>query len=341
MADRVFPFANMHSDYPLALLRARRGGRAGTLARDYLPLHRRTGTVAEIMTVATDSRIPVGGGILDLEDPRTVLEMIDAVHEEIAVADGAYLLVRDAADLDRAAAEGRIAILLNLEGAGCVKDDFALWRSYHRLGVRALSLTHDPQNRMASGCREPDGGLTRLGRRFVTSLNETRVILDLVHAGERTFHDALDCYEGPVIVSHSNARALCDTPRNLTDAQILAVGARGGFVAPMFCAEFLVAGGRRATMDDVVRHVDHIAGLIGIDKVAIGPDYVDYARDILDGLLHGMGIDPDTVRWAESGETLASIQELAEALARNGYSDEQIEGIMAGNALRVLRALLA
>ena len=331
---------NTHSDYPMAVTRQRRGYRTHVLETDYLPIQQSVGLRMEVMTVATDHRFPIHGGVMDMRHPRTVLEMIDHVHMELAESPDHYGLVLEAGDIDRVLGHGKIALMLNLEGVGCVEDDFSLWRTYYRLGVRALSLTHDPQNQMASGCREPDAGLTRLGRKFVTELNGYNVVLDLVHAGEKSFYDALDCYDGMVIVSHSNAKAVHDCPRNLTDGQIKAVGERGGFVAVMFCGAFLKENGADATIDDIVRHVDHIAGLIGIDHVAMGPDYVDYLMDFFPSLLAPMGIEPSAIRWAKDAEDLSTIQLIAEALSQNGYKDEQVAAIMGENALRTYRHIL-
>lgn len=334
-------FVNAHSDYPIQILRNRRGGKENALvAGGYLDKQRTANVAVEVMTVATDGRFSVHGGMIEAGHPRTVLETIDAVHQEIEKAQDSYRLICCSADLNTCLKDRKIGLILNLEGVGCVEDDFSLWRNYYRLGVRALSLTHDPQNRMASGCREPDGGLTRLGRAFVKQLNGYGVILDLVHAGERSFYDALDLYDGPVVVSHSNARALCDVPRNLTDDQIRAVGARGGFVAVNFVGAFLRSDGQHAEIDDVVRHIDHIAGLIGADKVAVGPDFVDYMMDFLPALLAPLGIEADAIRFARGLEALQNVQALAEALMRAGYSSQDTAGIMGQNALRVYDRIL-
>ena len=341
MNAQRFAFVNTHSDWPMEVTRRRRMHATRTMERDYLPVQRAAGLTMEVMTVATDHRIPIKGGLLDMQSPRTVIEILDHMHMEFAESPDAYGLVLEAGDIDRNLAAGRIAIMLNLEGVGCVEDDFGLWRTYYRNGVRALSLTHDPQNRMATGCREPDAGLTRLGRAFVRSLNGYNVVLDLVHAGERSFFDALEDYEGPVVVSHSNAKAVWDCPRNLTDDQIRAVGDRGGFVAPMFCGGFLRADGAKATLDDIVRHVDHIAGLIGIDHVALGPDWVDYMDDFLPDLLVPLGIDPATTKWVEAVDTLSKIQAVAEALLKAGYGDADVAKVMGGNALRIFRTILS
>jgi membrane dipeptidase len=341
MNDKPVMVVNAHSDYPMAVVRQRRGFRQRILETDYLATQRKAGIRMEVMTVATDHRFPIHGGYLDMRHPRTVLEMIDAMHLELAESPDLYGLVLHGDDIDKIMDAGKIALMLNFEGVGCIEDDFSLWRTYYRLGVRSLSLTHDPQNQMASGCREPDGGLTRLGRQFVRELNKYNVALDLVHAGERTFFDALDHYDGMVTVSHSNARALCETPRNLTDAQIKAIGARGGFVAIVFCGAFLRANGREATVEDIVRHVDHIAGLIGIEHVAMGPDYTDYIHDFLPGLIEALGMEPSVLSVPPGLETVGGIQLVAEALSKHGYSDNEVRLVMGENATRTYRTILS
>ena len=341
MGNRPVPFVNTHSDYPMAVIRRRRCFQDHVMQAGYLPTQRNAGLCMEVMTVGTDHRFPILGGVLDMAEPRTVIEILDAMHLELSETPDHYGLVLHGDDIDPIIQAGRIALMFNLEGVACVEDDFSLWRNYYRLGVRALSLTHDPQNRMASGCREPDGGLTRLGRRFVSELNDYNVVLDLVHAGERSFFGALEHYEGTVVVSHSNAKAVWDCPRNLTDDQIRAVGERGGFVAVMFCGAFLREDASLATLDDVVRHIDHIAGLIGIDHVAVGPDYVDYMMDFFPDLLKPLGVEPGAVAWAKGGEQLATIQQLSQTLSAHGYKDEDIAKVMGANALRVYRQILS
>lgn len=341
MPQRPYPFVNTHSDYPMAIIRQRRLFRDHVMQSDYLPVHRKTGLCMEVMTVGTDHRFPIFGGVLDMAEPRTVFEILDAMHMELSESRGDYALALHGDDIEPIIGAGKIALMFNLEGVACVEDDFSLWRNYYRLGVRALSLTHDPQNRMASGCREPDGGLTRLGRRFVSELNNYNVVLDLVHAGERSFFDALEHYDGPIVVSHSNAKAVWDCPRNLTDDQIRAVGERGGFVAVMFCGAFLRENAERATLEDVVSHIDHIAALIGIDHVAVGPDYVDYMMDFFPDLLKPLGVEPGAVAWAKGGKELATIQDLSQVLSARGYSEVDIGKIMGGNALRTYKAILS
>lgn len=341
MSSSPVMVVNAHSDYPMAVVRQRRSSRSRVLETDYLSTQRKAGLRMEVMTVGTDHCFPIHGGVLDMRRPRTVLEIIDAMHMELAESPELYGLVLHGEDIGPIMAQGRIALMLNLEGVGCVEDDFSLWRTYYRLGVRALSLTHDPQNQMASGCREPDGGLTRLGKKFARELNRYNVVLDLVHAGERTFFDALEIYEGPVTISHSNAKAVWDCPRNLTDAQIRAVGERGGFVAVVFCGAFLRQNGAEATIDDIVRQVDYMAELIGVEHVAMGPDYVDYLSDFLPSLLGDLGMEPSVLAYPRGAEDLSKIQHVAEGLARRGYSERDVGLIMGGNALRVYQEILS
>lgn len=333
-------FVDLHSDYPLDVTRRRRMGEGHVLRDRRLPLQRAANTALEVMTVATDHRFHMGGGALDMGDLATVHEIVDHVRCELDDPESGHALVLDAADLDRCIERGDVGVVLNLEGVGCLRGDLAAWRNLHRLGVRALSLTHDPRNEMADGCREQDGGLSRLGRRFVRELNGYDVVFDLVHAGERSFFGALEEYEGPVVVTHAGAHALCETPRNLSDDQIRAVGERGGVVGVIFASQLLRGDGVVATADDVVRHIEHVAVLIGLEGVALGPDWIDYMDDFLPDTIANMGYDPAILKWADGLEGLHEIASLPEALARHGYADVDIAAICGGNALRAVRRCL-
>lgn len=218
--------------------------------------------------------------------------------------------------------QGELAAVLALEGGEAIGTDLARLRCLTRLGVRLLGLVWNQRNAIGDGVGEARGGagLTEFGRAVVRECDRLGVIVDVSHLNERGFWDVLAEGSRPVVASHSDARALCDHPRNLTDAQLRALAANGGVIGINFHSPFLRADGERAGLTDVVRHIDHVCGLVGPGHVGLGSDF--------DGIPQApMGL-----------EDAARLPALTEALLAHGYTEPDILAILGGNFLRVLHA---
>src|SRR5690606_15365141 len=187
------------------------------------------------------------------------LELLEAVEREVAAHPDRLQLILTRQDLNAARAAGKIGVLLSIEGGEALEGSLAALRAFYRLGVRAMGLTWNGRNELADGCGDADsgGGLTAFGRQVVQEMNRLGMVVDVSHLSERGFWDVLEVSRRPVIASHSNARAVCDHRRNLYDAQIRALAENGGVMGMNFCPEFLRSDGP-ATLEDVVRHIDHI-----------------------------------------------------------------------------------
>ncbi len=193
--------------------------------------------------------------------------------------------------------------------------------SLHRLGIRAAGLTWNHANWAADGAMEPrGGGLTIKGRRFVEECENLDILLDVSHLSERAFWEVAELSQRPVIASHSNARAICDHPSNLTDAQIEKLIAKQGLIGVTFVPWF-VSNAEVVVIDDLLRHIEHICELGGESHIMLGSDFDGIDRYI-EGLTH-------------PGELIS----LQEALLKR-YSERQTEQFMSGNALRFLRKSL-
>ena len=197
---------------------------------------------------------------------RRALAQAHAFHRAVRESAGDVAVVRSAADLD--ALDGRIGLLLALEGVEPLGYDPWLADIFWELGVRMVSLTWNRRNPFADGLGEVgDGGLSGLGCELVQRLAGLGAILDLSHASERTFADVLETApEATVVVSHANCRAVVDTPRNLSDEQIRALAARDGVVG-VLAHPFVLA---EPTIERLVDHVDHVATLVGVEHVGVG-----------------------------------------------------------------------
>ncbi len=316
----MFPIIDGHTDYVLSLLET---GRDFLTESDSghvdLPRARR-GNVAAML-----SAVFIRDAYLPEQALARTLRAVDRLLETIAASGGRMQLVTNVAELERCLRDGTFGAILHFEGAEAIDPEFAVLRLGYRLGLRSLGLTWSRPNIYAEGVGPEDRGrgLTQLGRALVRACNELGVLLDVSHLNDAGFWDVLECSTQPVVASHSNCRALCPVPRNLTDEQIRALAAKGGLLGINFHVGFLRAGAERpedVSLGDVIAHIDHVAELVGVDYVAFGSDFdgATMPRDL-----------PD----------VAALPRLVEALLRRGYDDAAVSKICYENWLRVFRTV--
>jgi membrane dipeptidase len=261
------------------------------------------------------------------------MRLADSVHAFVERHPDRLLFATTAADVRRAKRGGKVAILIGVEGGHAIEGSLDNLRALHRRGVRYLTLTWNNGNEWAGSSVGLDGtrteGLTDFGRDVVREMNRLGMLVDLSHVSEATFFDAIAASTQPVIASHSSARALADHPRNLTDAQLLAVKRNGGvvnvnffsrFIDPNFLRAFL-AGERPLPATPfavLVDHFDHVARVAGVDHVGIGSDF-----DGVSALPEGM-------------EDVTMLPRIAQALLDRGYSEGDVKKMLGGNMLRVM-----
>ncbi len=285
------------------------------------------------------------------------LEQIDAVHRMIERYPDDFALVTHADGLDRTLAEGtRIASLLGAEGGHSINNSLGVLRTFSRLGVRYLTLTHNENTDWADSATDSPahGGLTDFGRQVVAELNRLGMLVDLSHVAPTTMRDALDVSQAPVIFSHSSCRAVCDHPRNVPDDVLARLAYNGGvcmitfvpfFVSPAAAqwalqvrAEAEVAGvdarnlaamdafyddypstPPAATLEDVVAHLEHGRAVAGIDHLGLGGDY------------DGVTVLPVGL------EDVSCYPRLLDALRDRHWSEADLVKLTSGNIGRVLR----
>ena len=249
------------------------------------------------------------------------LRLIDAFYQALDENPDTLLLAITAADVERAKAEGKVAGVLSLEGAEALEGDLAMLRTFYRLGLRALGLTWNSRNQAADGLAETrtGGGLTEFGVALLREANRLGVILDVAHLAPAGVRDVLELSKAPVVASHANAHALCDSRRNLSDEQLEGLAASGGLVAVTYVPSFLAQVSRDASLERVLDHVDYIVKTIGVDHVGLGSDF-----DGFGGVLPGL-------------EDVSHLPALTAGLVARGYSDEEVSKILGGNYLRVFR----
>jgi membrane dipeptidase len=267
---------------------------------------------------------------------RRALQQVRAFGRAVRECPDDAVAVRSAADLDRL--EGRLGLMLALEGCEPLGYETELADTFWELGVRMVSLTWNRRNPFADGAAEEGGGgLSSLGRQLVTRLAELGMMIDLAHASERTFFDVLEHVpEATVLVSHANCRALVDSPRNLSDGQLHALAERGG-VLGVLVHPFVL---REPTIAGVVEQIQHAASVMGDAHVGLGGDFM---RQIIasgavrvppDALLpDGMPIDAAVEQLSGPEDYPA----LVEALEAEGYGPERLDAVLGGNWLRLFR----
>ena len=180
--------------------------------------------------------------------------------------------VRNPTDIATALATDKCAALLTVEGASFFTDSLAPLDQLELDGVRMISLTWNAQNALASG-NETHEGFSAFGKEVVKGLESRRIVVDVSHLNDEGFTELLGFARRPFAASHSNSRAICDHPRNLTDEQFRAIVDREGIVGLNFCNEFLTTEKRDATPEDFIRHISHWLDLGGERAIALGSDY--------------------------------------------------------------------
>lgn len=202
---------------------------------------------------------------------QTVLDMIDIFHQQVIAPNEDMVFIRSQEDIDHLK-DGQVGAMLTLEGCDAIGTDLVKLRTLFRLGVRSVGLTWNHANATADGALEPRGaGLTSFGKRVVKENNKNHIWTDVSHLCEASFWDVMNLADYP-IASHSNAKAVCHHPRNLTDEQIKALIQKDGMIGITFVPDFLAAN-HEATSKDVLHHIDHICALGGEKHIGFGSDF--------------------------------------------------------------------
>jgi membrane dipeptidase len=244
---------------------------------------------------------------------------------------GVLRFVRDAGELDAAVDAGEIAAVLHVEGAEPIGPGLDELEVLHAAGLRSLGLTWSRPNRFATGVPfefpgSPDQGpgLTDEGRALVAACRELGVLVDCAHLNARGFWDVAELTDGPLVVSHANAHRLCQSPRNLTDEQLRAVGERGGVVGLNFHVGFLRSDGAddpNTPLEQLTAHAAHVAEVAGVDSLALGSDF-------------------DGATMPAPLADVAHLPALIDALRAAGFGDDDLQKVAWGNWRRVLGAVL-
>ena len=251
--------------------------------------------------------------------PKEYADIIFDKIEDIANRNGKYIgIARTPADLLLNKQAGRKSIMLGIENGLAIDGKIENLQHFAQRGIVYMTLCHNGDNDICDSARGSNthNGVSDFGRQVIAEMNRLGIMVDLSHAAEKSFYDALELSTTPIVCSHSSCRALCDHPRNLTDDQMRALSAKGGVMQVTLYNGFLVTEGQ-ATIDDAIRHLKHAISVMGIDHVGLGTDFDG------DGGICGL---------ANSSELIL----FTRRLMAEGFSQQDIQKIWGGNFLRVM-----
>lgn len=257
---------------------------------------------------------------LGAKTPREYADLIFDKIEDTILSDSRYIAhARSEADIRRNKRSGLRSLLTGIENGLAIEDDINNVQHFANRGITYITLCHNGDNQICDSARHSlntHGGVSQFGEQVIAEMNRLGLMVDLSHAGEKSFYDALQISRTPIVCSHSNSRALCDVPRNITDEQMRALAAAGGVCQITLYNGFLRTDGN-ATITDAIRHLEHAIDIMGIEHVGLGTDFDG------DGGIPGLADASELVNFTK-------------ALLRRRYSETDMSLIWGGNWLRVM-----
>ncbi len=299
------------------------------------------------------------------EAVKRALDQIDAVREAVRWHPRDLALATTAAEIRAARREGKIAVLMGVEGGHMIANDLSVLRTFAAMGVRYMTLTHSGNDEWAdSSTDKPEhNGLTDFGKEVVREMNRLGMIVDISHVSDKTFYDALAVSKAPMIASHSSCRAICDAPRNMTDQMIKDLAAKGGVIQINYHVGFLSQEFRNAERTDpaineaIAKQVqakcgdDEACQLLEGDRltreyVAQGKlprvdwtkiiEHIDHAVKLAGAEHVGLGSDFDGANMPFGMEDASDLPKITQELLKRGYSERDVQEILGENTLRVM-----
>lgn len=262
--------------------------------------------------------------------------IIDSIKKEMEYCKDSAVLAKSYSDIEKALKENKFYILIGMEGLSTVGENLDLIDFYHDFGARHASLTWNEENALATGAKgSPDRGLTALGKKAVKKINQKNMLMDVSHLNDKSFWDVINVTDKPIIASHSNCRSLCGVPRNLTDDQLRKIAESGGLVGINSFNEFVHKDTDKQNIEMLVRHVSHMAEVMGTDHIGIGMDYCDFLDDSSMSSFSSQETSY-TVGLEDASKTYNIVTELKKA----GFSEDEIEKVAYKNFHRIIKEII-
>lgn len=275
-------------------------------------------------------------------DPHDAFPLLATYRNWIQQHGEHYVLADTVADIEAAKAQGRLAVVFDIEGGNAVAAHPGLVEVFYRLGVRWMLFAYNKNNTLGGGCMDDDTGLTDYGKRVIDEMERVGMVLCCTHVGHRTAREAMEYSSKPVIFSHSNPSAVYPHVRNISDDLMKACARSGGVVNINGVGMFLGDGpdgcGDNST-ETLLRHIDYAARLIGPQHVGLGLDYVFDVAELEEYLQKNPSLFPVIPKQRASYVQVEPerFPLIAEGLLKMGYSDSDVQDILGNNNLRVAR----
>lgn len=315
---RAFLF-DLHNDIAELMVNGYQMGVRHTSNQSDIPRFRDGGVDAQMVVLWSDP------DDFPTTSYQRTIQMYDTCIAQFNRNSTTIALAKNIAEIQTIHASGKIAAVLCAEGGHAIEEDLNKLRTLYQLGARYLTITWNNSTAWAISAADAQSttiGLSEFGKDVIKTMDSLGMIIDVSHTGVKTIEDILTVTKNPIIASHSGARALRNHTRNLTDDQIKAIANGGGVIGVVFYTSFISsATASKVTIDTVIKHIDYIKNLVGIDHVAIGSDYDG-------GITTPVGL-----------ENVAKMPNLTMALLRRGYSRTDVRKILGENYLRVFKAI--
>ncbi|MCR6623834.1 MAG: dipeptidase [archaeon YNP-LCB-024-027] len=266
----------------------------------------------------------------------------DIDHQNLA------FIVRRVEDVEKAHREGKIGVVIHMEGTPRIGEEIDRVDVLYGLGVRCMGITYSKGNEFGSGLADKyDKGLTDLGYKLVERMNKIGIAIDIAHSSDKTSMDVIEASKKPVFITHAGARKLWPTRRMKPDEVIQALAENGGVIGVEASPHTtLTLEDRRHSIETVMKHFQYIEKLVGIDYVAFGPDtlfgdhvalHKVFTRELSLTETRTKELEYQEVEYVDGLENPSQFKNIVRWLVKNGYSDEEIGKVIGGNVLRVLR----
>jgi membrane dipeptidase len=264
-----------------------------------------------------------------------LVRILSFMRHWIALRPSTYRLIDSVEDVLRCKSEGTLGIVFDIEGMRPVEDNMSLVQTFYDLGVRWMLIAYNRNNAAGGGCLDVDGGLTSIGRAIIDEMERVGMVLCLSHAGARTAADALEYSANPVIFSHSNPYGDTAHARNVSDDLMIACARKGGVIGLSGIGPFLGTGSH--LVERLLRQLRYVIDLVGAECVGLGLDYVFDKSELKDYLRNSPALFPPGMGTASSMAMIEpeAMGGIAEGLAKDNLSDDQIRGVLGENWLRV------
>lgn len=329
-----------HSDMLNDVIAKRDQGKTNIIASTHLDNLQKGGCDGQIFAIYVEALYKPDMAL------KRAIRLMDSFFLEVEESQGEIMPCYTAKDFKKAKKQKKFAGLLGMEGGEPVASD-VVWpsnkppdmsrlRMFYKCGLRHIGFTWQQRNQIADGVGETkaNGGLTNFGVELVKEMNALGMIIDLAHIAEKSYFDVLEITKDPVIVSHTNCKAVHDFERCITDEQIHALAENNGVMGVCFYPA--IVDETSPGVEKVLDHVDHAVDLVGADYVGWGADFADYIQWSADEV----GPDIDEKPKTTGLKDVTELPNFVQGLLERGYSDQEIKKILGGNYLRVFETVL-